>query len=56
MLDVWVCSKCHSVNRERSSRCYKCGGPRSDATGQGATLRQERAINARLVAPVRNTA
>lgn len=55
MLDVWVCGTCHSVNRERADRCYKCGGPRSDATGQGSEFRQERAIQARLVAPVRNT-
>lgn len=56
MLDVWVCSGCHSVNRERSSNCYKCKAPREQATGQGANFRQDRAIQARLVAPVRNTA
>jgi hypothetical protein len=55
VLDVWVCGSCHSINRERAERCYKCGAPRSEATGQGAGLRQERAIQARLVAPVRNT-
>jgi hypothetical protein len=55
MLDVWVCGTCHSINRERADKCYKCGAPRSAATGQGAGLRQERAIQARLVAPVRNT-
>jgi hypothetical protein len=55
MLDVWVCGSCHSVNRERADKCYKCGAPRSEATGQGAGFRQDRAIQARLVAPVRNT-
>jgi hypothetical protein len=56
VLDVWVCGGCHSVNRERSTSCYKCKARREQATGQGATLRQDRAIQARLVAPVRNTA
>ena len=55
MLDVWVCSNCHSVNRERSSSCYKCKASRDQATGQGANFRQDRAIQARIIAPVRNT-
>jgi hypothetical protein len=28
VLDFWVCSSCHSLDRERSSACYKCGGRR----------------------------
>ena len=55
MLDVWVCSSCHSLNRERAHKCYKCGATRSTATGQGADLRAQRAIQAQLIAPVRNT-
>ena len=29
MTDIWVCSTCHSINRQRNDRCYKCGGPQS---------------------------
>lgn len=25
MTGVWVCSTCHSINRQRGARCYKCG-------------------------------
>src|SRR5262245_12558240 len=56
MLDIWVCGNCQSINRERASRCYKCGGPRSGATGEGSTLRRDRAVVARLQSPVRNAA
>src|SRR5262245_13550608 len=56
MLDIWVCGNCQSINRERASKCYKCGGPRSGATGEGASLRTNRAVAARLSAPVRNAA
>jgi hypothetical protein len=48
MTDIWVCSTCHSINRLRNTRCYKCGAPQSAATGEGATLRLERAIAARV--------
>jgi hypothetical protein len=51
VLDTWVCSSCHSINRERAPRCYKCRAPRSEATGEGEGLRPARAIEARLVAP-----
>jgi len=44
MLDVWVCSNCHSLNRERSTVCYKCGGPREQSTGEGEGLRPAGAI------------
>ena len=55
MLDVWVCSNCHSLNRERSTVCYKCGGPREQSTGEGEGLRPARAIQARLVTGYRST-
>ncbi len=55
MLDIWVCSNCHSINRERSKSCYKCGGPRTAATGEGAQLRPGRALQARLASPYRRT-
>jgi len=55
MLDVWVCSTCHSLNRERSTVCYKCGGPRHQSTGEGEGLRPARAIQARLVSGYRST-
>ncbi len=31
MNDIWVYSACKSINRERDSRCYKCGGRREAA-------------------------
>jgi hypothetical protein len=27
--DPWVCGNCHSINQERSSRCYSCRTPRA---------------------------
>ena len=55
MLDVWVCSTCHSINRERATTCYKCGAPREAATGEGASLRQARAITERVVHAYRSS-
>jgi hypothetical protein len=55
MLDVWVCGSCHSINRERATACYKCGGPREKATGEGEGLRPVRAIQARLRSGYRST-
>jgi hypothetical protein len=55
MLDVWVCGNCHSINRERATVCYKCGGPREKATGEGEGLRPARAIQARLSSGYRST-
>jgi uncharacterized protein DUF4328 len=55
MLDVWVCSNCHSINRERAAVCYKCGAPREQATGEGAGMRPVRAIHERLVNGYRST-
>jgi len=50
MTDIWVCGNCHSVNRQRSKKCYKCGEPQATAdTGVLATHRQEEAIAARSV-------
>lgn len=55
MLDIWVCSSCHSINRERAVKCYKCGAPRAVATGEGDGLRTGRAIAARLGGSYRST-
>jgi hypothetical protein len=56
MLDIWVCGECHSVNRERADRCYKCRAARvASATGQGSVRREERALVARLTSPVRSS-
>lgn len=50
MTDIWVCSNCHSINRQRTARCYKCGAAQDTAaTGELATLRQEQAIATRTV-------
>lgn len=50
MTDVWVCGECHSINRQRDSRCYKCGAKQAAAaTGELATHRQEQAIALRSV-------
>jgi hypothetical protein len=54
MTDIWVCSNCHSINRQRNSRCYKCGANQeSAATGEMSTLRQEQAIITRTVVAYR---
>ena len=48
MTDIWVCGTCHSLNRQRAKRCYKCGAEQAvAATGEGATHRQEQAIASR---------
>src|SRR4029453_13865718 len=50
MTDVWVCGECHSINRQRDNRCYKCGARQeAAATGELATHRQEQAIATRAV-------
>lgn len=54
MTDIWVCGTCHSVNRQRSDRCYKCGASQEGATGQGAEHRIEQALQARTVVPYRS--
>lgn len=47
MTDIWVCSTCHSINRQRDTRCYKCGASQDEATGEGAGLRVEQALQTR---------
>jgi Domain of unknown function (DUF4328) len=50
MTDIWVCGNCHSINRQRGNRCYKCGASQETAaTGAMSTLRQEEAIINRTV-------
>ncbi len=49
MTDIWVCSNCASVNRQRSSSCYKCGAPQTDATGAMAEHRVVEAVANRSV-------
>lgn len=57
MLDIWVCSNCHSINRQRAPKCYKCGAPQQTAaTGEGEGMRLERAIQARIVSTYRSAA
>jgi uncharacterized protein DUF4328 len=54
MTDIWVCGSCHSINRQRGDKCYKCGATQAKAaTGEMATLRQEQAIATRTVIPYR---
>jgi hypothetical protein len=48
MNDIWVCSQCSSINRQRSSNCYKCKAPQSMATGAMAEVRVESAIANRM--------
>jgi hypothetical protein len=57
MTDIWVCGSCHSINRQRSNRCYKCGAEQAvAATGEMATHRQEQAIALRHVVAYRPAA
>jgi hypothetical protein len=57
MTDIWVCGSCHSINRQRSNRCYKCGAEQAvAATGEMATHRQEEAIASRHVVAYRPAA
>ncbi|HEX5824292.1 MAG TPA: zinc finger Ran-binding domain-containing protein [Candidatus Limnocylindrales bacterium] len=57
MTDVWVCGTCHSINRQRNQRCYKCGAAQeAAATGEMATLRQEQAIASRTIVAYRPAA
>jgi hypothetical protein len=44
MNDIWVCATCNSVNRQRSSSCYKCHAPQEQATGAMADHRIEAAV------------
>lgn len=57
MTDIWVCGNCHSINRQRGNRCYKCGASQEKAaTGEMSTLRQEEAIISRTVVRYRPAA
>jgi uncharacterized protein DUF4328 len=54
LTDIWVCGSCHSINRQRGDRCYKCGAAQATAaTGEMASLRQEQAVATRTVIPYR---
>jgi hypothetical protein len=57
MTDIWVCGNCHSINRQRSNNCYKCGAAQATAaTDDGTTHRQEQAIAMRSVVAYRPAA
>ena len=48
MTDVWVCATCHSLNRQRNARCYKCGAKQVEAaTGALADNRTKLALQQR---------
>ena len=54
MTDIWVCSTCHSINRQRNTKCYKCGASQTQATGEGSTLRVENALASRTLVRYRS--
>jgi hypothetical protein len=35
--DVWVCTKCKSINREREDRCYSCGSHKDEVAAPDVT-------------------
>jgi hypothetical protein len=53
MTDIWVCASCHSINRQRDNRCYKCGARQAESSepipGEGPGLRMQAAIANRAV-------
>jgi hypothetical protein len=54
--DVWFCSTCNSLNRQRDSRCYKCKAPQAQATSPvGPDVRVESAIAQRTIRRYRST-
>jgi hypothetical protein len=56
MTDVWFCSNCNSINRQRDSRCYKCRAPQTQAAAPiGPDVRVESAIAQRTIRPYRST-
>jgi hypothetical protein len=55
MTDIWVCSTCHSINRQRGSTCYKCGAPQSAAVEVLADVRTELAMQSRAAVPYRTS-
>jgi hypothetical protein len=54
MTDVWFCSSCHSLNRQRDSRCYKCHTAQDPTSGAPPT-RVDSAIAVRMVRRYRST-
>lgn len=55
MTDIWVCSTCSSINRQRNDRCYKCGARQAEATGALADTRTTRAIQSRAAVRYRGS-
>ena len=55
MTDVWFCSSCHSLNRQRDRRCYKCHEPQEESTDLGSELRVHTAIANRTVVSYHST-
>ena len=55
MTDIWVCSTCHSINRQRGSVCYKCGAPQSAAVEVLADVRTGLAMQSRAAVPYRSS-
>lgn len=56
MTDIWVCGTCHSINRQRNAKCYKCGAKQDmSASGPLADLRTERALIQRAARPYRSS-
>jgi hypothetical protein len=55
MNDIWVCSTCNSVNRQRSSSCYKCHASQDQATGAMSDHRIEAAVINRTAARYRSS-
>jgi hypothetical protein len=55
MTDIWACSNCHSINRQRNATCYKCGAKQQDASDKIADVRTEQAILSRAVTPYRRS-
>ncbi len=55
MNDIWVCATCNSVNRQRSSSCYKCHAPQEQATGAMADHRIEAAVIQRTASRYRSS-
>jgi hypothetical protein len=50
MNDIWVCSACKSINRQRDTRCYKCSAKVTQAMADtGPSLRVESAVANRQV-------
>jgi hypothetical protein len=55
MTDVWVCSTCHSINRQRGARCYKCGAKRDKGADVLPDARTDAAIPTLASVPPRRS-